>query len=73
MSTSQIEKKEILTLFTSGVERLERPIAGVSEADLDLASKPGEWTIRKMVHHVADDGDSWSMPLNMVDKNNLYQ
>ena len=50
-------------LFVSGVERLETAIAGLSAANLDLADKPGEWTIRQMVHHVAEDGDAWSMPL----------
>ena len=62
MSTSR-SKEEILALFLSGAERLETALAGLSAVDLDLTDKPGEWTIRQMVHHVADDGDAWSMPL----------
>jgi hypothetical protein len=56
-------KEETLALFLSGAERLETTLAILSAASLDLAAKPGEWTIRQMVHHVADDGDAWSMPL----------
>jgi len=62
MSTKQ-SREEALTLFLSGVERLETAVEGLTEASLDLSNTPGEWTIRQMVHHVADDGDVWSMPL----------
>ncbi|MFC1996566.1 DinB family protein [Chloroflexota bacterium] len=56
-------KEETLALFLSGAERLETILASLSAASLDLAAKPGEWTIRQMVHHLADDGDALSMPL----------
>lgn len=62
MSTFQT-KEETLALFLSGADRLETALAGLSAANLDLTDKPSEWTIRQMVHHVADDGDAWSMPL----------
>jgi hypothetical protein len=62
MTASQA-KEETLRQYMEGVERLENAIAGLSAANLDIADKPGEWTIRQMVHHVADDGDAWSMPL----------
>ena len=62
MSTTQ-SREEALALFLSGAERLETALEGLTEASLDLSNAPGEWTIRQMVHHVADDGDAWSMPL----------
>ena len=62
MSTTQ-SREEALALFLSGAERLEAAVEGLTEASLDLSNAPGEWTIRQMVHHVADDGDAWSMPL----------
>jgi len=62
MSTLQ-SREETLTLFLSSAERLETAVADLTETSLDLANSPGEWTIRQMVHHVADDGDAWSMPL----------
>jgi hypothetical protein len=62
MSTAQ-SRAEALALFLSGAERLEAALEGLTEASLDLSNAPDEWTIRQMIHHVADDGDAWSMPL----------
>ena len=53
-------QKETLKLFTSGAEKLEKAVSGLSEKELDYSLAPGEWTIRQIVHHVADDGDGWS-------------
>lgn len=53
---------ETLALFASGTNQLEMIILGLSEKELDYSCAPGEWTIRQIVHHVADDGDAWSMP-----------
>lgn len=54
-------QKETLKLFTSGVDKLEAAIGDLSEQGLDSSDAPGGWTIRQIVHHVADDGDAWSM------------
>ncbi len=54
-------QKDILTRFTSSAERLEAAVQGLSDSQLDLSLAPGEWTIRIIVHHVAEDGDVWSM------------
>ncbi len=62
MSTTQ-SREEALARFLAGAERLQTALEGLTEANLDLSNAPGEWTIRQMVHHVADDGDAWSMPL----------
>ena len=62
MSTIQ-SREEALALFLSGAEKLEMAVEGLTEASLNSSNAPGEWTIRQMVHHVADDGDAWSMPL----------
>ena len=63
MSSTTQSREEALALFLSGAERLAAGVEGLTEASLDLSKAPGEWTIRQMVHHVADDGDAWSMPL----------
>ena len=55
------EQRGILGMFLYGAERLERSVAGLSDEELDYSMAPGEWTIRQIVHHVADDGDAWSM------------
>ncbi len=61
MSELTASQKETLALFTSGAKQLEIAVTGLSEKALDHSRTPGEWTIRQIVHHVADDGDVWSM------------
>ncbi|MDI3338984.1 MAG: DinB family protein [Sphaerobacter sp.] len=46
--------EEVLDLYASGVPALRGALAGLGEKDLDLARRPGEWTIRQIVHHLAD-------------------
>lgn len=35
-------------------ERLQEALAGLSEAQLDTPYRPGGWTVRQLVHHLAD-------------------
>jgi len=62
MSELTTSQKETLARFSSGADRLEMAVEGLSEKELDTSVEPGGWTIRQIVHHVADDGDAWSMP-----------
>jgi catechol 2,3-dioxygenase-like lactoylglutathione lyase family enzyme len=43
-----------LELYLAGVPALEEALAGLREADLALRLRPGEWSIRQIVHHLAD-------------------
>jgi len=52
---------EALALFAAQLHRLEAAVTGLPDGALDLALAPGDWTIRQIVHHLADDGDAWSM------------
>ncbi len=61
MSELTASQREALAFFVSGADRLEAAVLGLSEKDLDSAATPGGWTIRQIVHHVADDGDAWSL------------
>jgi hypothetical protein len=51
--------EEIIELYAQGPQRLQEALSGVSEQDLDLAKAPGEWTMRQIVHHIADGDDLW--------------
>jgi hypothetical protein len=55
------KQKETLDLFVSGAYKLDKLVAWLTEQELDKSLSPGEWTIRQIVHHVAGDGDAWSM------------
>jgi catechol 2,3-dioxygenase-like lactoylglutathione lyase family enzyme len=48
---------DVLARYARGPDDVEAALAGLSEADLDLARAPDEWTIRQIVHHLVD-GDT---------------
>ncbi len=45
---------ETLALYARGGEDVEAALAGLSEAGFDLTRGPGEWSIRQIVHHLAE-------------------
>jgi catechol 2,3-dioxygenase-like lactoylglutathione lyase family enzyme len=59
----QRSPEELLALYGQGVEALDEALAGLTDAELDLAKAPGEWTIRQIVHHIADGDDLWAMAI----------
>ncbi len=61
MAERTMQDEEILSRFLEGAKELQGLVKGLSEADLDSAGGDGGWTIRQIVHHVADDCDVWSM------------
>jgi len=56
----------ILALFADGPSQLENAINGLSEAELDLSPSQGGWSIREIVHHVADGDDIWKFCIKMA-------
>jgi hypothetical protein len=48
-----------LALYAGGPARLEAALAGLAASDLDLALDRDSWTIRQIVHHLADGDDLW--------------
>jgi hypothetical protein len=66
MPEETISPAETLALYISGPDRLQAVLAGLSEMELDSCCAPGEWTIRKIVHHLADGDDIWSMCIKVA-------
>ena len=54
VSMAHRSPEELLTLYEHGPEEIERALAGLSEANLDLRRADTEWTIRQIVHHLAE-------------------
>ncbi len=50
---------KILELFKQGFGILENALAGLSDFELDYAPSNGGWTIRQIIHHIADGDDLW--------------
>ena len=49
----------VLARYADGPTQLENAIKGLAESDLDLAPSQGGWSIREIVHHIADGDDIW--------------
>jgi len=61
MREQMLPDEETLSRFLSGAEKLRSLVKNLSETELDLSRRPNAWTIRQIVHHLADDCDVWSM------------
>ena len=51
--------KTILTQYVDGPAQLESALVGLNESDLNLALSADSWSIRQIVHHIADGDDIW--------------
>lgn len=49
----------IIAQYAEGPKQLETAIAGLSPSDLDAVPRAGGWSIRQIVHHLADGDDLW--------------
>jgi hypothetical protein len=49
-----IERKQLIARMGELPALLEAAVAGLSDAQLDITIGEGEWSIRQIVHHVAD-------------------
>jgi uncharacterized damage-inducible protein DinB len=53
------DKVTILAQYADGPSQLENALKGLLESDLDMAPSQGGWSIREIVHHIADGDDIW--------------
>lgn len=60
------DQAKILARFAEGPTQLENALSGLSESGLDLAPSQGGWSIRELVHHVADGDDIWKSCIKMA-------
>ena len=51
----------LLARYADGPFQLKAALAGLTEAQLDIAQSAGTWTIRQIVHHVVDGDDLWQV------------
>lgn len=63
MSEDVFAQEKILARYAAGPDELEKAIAGLKETDFDLALQPERWSIRQLVHHVADGDDIWKLAI----------
>jgi hypothetical protein len=69
--SNQIDTHEtILTQYADGPSRLEAALAGLTDSELNLALAPDSWSIREIVHHLADGDDIWKICIKAALGNN---
>jgi uncharacterized damage-inducible protein DinB len=63
MSERPETRDEIMARYAAGIQAVEDALAGLAEADLDLARAENKWTIRQIVHHIADAELLWEVAI----------
>ena len=59
MDESKLEQEPILLNYADCLNLLRLATDGLQGAELDHSTRQGEWTIREIVHHVADGDYLW--------------
>jgi hypothetical protein len=54
MTEQPSTRDDALARYEAGPAALRAALSGLSQAELDLTQAPGEWTIRQIVHHLAE-------------------
>ncbi|SDH48968.1 DinB superfamily protein [Lentzea fradiae] len=54
-----LDDQQVLDLFASGPDELERALDGVTERELEITDSGGVWTSRAIVHHICDGDLQW--------------
>ncbi len=55
------DREAVLARYAEGPALLARALAGARDADLDAPPAQGGWTVRQIVHHIADGDDLWKI------------
>lgn len=63
--TPELRNKWIETL-SGQPERLRTAVAGLSDAQLDTPYREGGWTVRQVVHHIADTNTVLAVRMRLV-------
>lgn len=59
MTASVISSGSLLSEYADGPARLEAALTGITDSELDLSLANDAWSIRQIVHHIADGDDLW--------------
>jgi uncharacterized damage-inducible protein DinB len=63
MTEQSHDPETIIARYAEGPTQLKAAIAGLSESELDVAHSADTWTIRQIVHHIADGDDIWKIAI----------
>jgi len=60
------DREAIVARYREGPILLEHTMMGLPDADLDTKPSGGGWSVRQIVHHIADGDDIWKMCIKMA-------
>jgi uncharacterized damage-inducible protein DinB len=60
------DRDAALSLYREGPGLLEQAVTGLRDADLDATPSGGGWSVRQIVHHLADGDDLWKLGIKMA-------
>lgn len=60
------DRVRALTCFRAGISALEEAVSGLKDEALDAEPTGGGWTVRQIVHHLADGDDIWKLAIKMA-------
>lgn len=60
------DKEGTISRFCAGPRTLEAAVAELKPEDLDAVPPGGGWTIRHIVHHLADGDEIWALAIKMA-------
>lgn len=64
MAEDEIE--EALRLYLAGPDILEEALSGITEKELDARATDEGWTVREIVHHLADADSMWMTLVKII-------
>ncbi len=60
------DRDATVSRYRKGPMLLEHAVMGLRDADLDAKPSGGGWSIRQIVHHIADGDDIWTLAIKMA-------
>jgi uncharacterized damage-inducible protein DinB len=60
------DREHELSRYREGPSLLEQAVIGLRDTDLDARPAGGGWSVREIVHHIADGDDIWKMGIKMA-------
>lgn len=61
ISQKETDVNAVIALYLDGPRLIEQALSGLSAEELDAAPDAENWTIRQIVHHLADGDAIWAM------------
>ncbi len=60
------DPERAIARYREGPDLLEQAVIGLQDSELDARPAAGGWSIREIVHHIADGDDIWKMGIKMA-------